>query len=268
MADGTPRGPQPDSIDRLIHAHIGRATAGISPAALALAYVDWAVHLASSPGKQAAAGREGRAQGAFASAIYAARPRPTRRLSAPASSRCRRTSASRRGVAAVAVQPDLPGVPAEQQWWHNATTGVRGVSPQHEQVVAFVDAAAARRRLAVQLRRRPIPRCCDATVEQGGQNLVRGALNFVEDWERAVGGKPPVGTEAFQVGRRRRRHAGQGRLPQPADRADPVRADDRRRCSAEPVLIVPAWIMKYYILDLSPHNSLVRTWSSRATRCS
>jgi hypothetical protein len=52
-APGAPEDIEPPpSSDRLLHAAMGRLTAGLSPAALALAYADWAVHLWSSPGTQ------------------------------------------------------------------------------------------------------------------------------------------------------------------------------------------------------------------------
>ena len=45
------------------------------------------------------------------------------------------------------------------------------------------------------------PEVLDATIREGGVNLARGALNWIADWERALGGKPPVGAEAFKPGR-------------------------------------------------------------------
>src|SRR5690348_12167437 len=42
-----------DAIDRSFHAALARFTGGLSPAALALAFADWQLHLLSSPGKQA-----------------------------------------------------------------------------------------------------------------------------------------------------------------------------------------------------------------------
>src|SRR5579864_3065043 len=41
-------------VDRLMHAWQARFTASISPAALTLAFLDWGMHLANAPGKQAA----------------------------------------------------------------------------------------------------------------------------------------------------------------------------------------------------------------------
>ena len=88
-------------------------------------------------------------------------------------------------------------------------------------------------------------------------NFVHSAFNFWEDWRRAVNGEKPVGTDAFKVGRDVAVTPGKVifrnrliELLQYAPATDAVHA--------EPILIVPAWIMKYYILDLSPENSLVR----------
>ena len=43
--------PAPDPLDRSLHAGMARSTGGLSPAALALAFIDWAMHLAASPGR-------------------------------------------------------------------------------------------------------------------------------------------------------------------------------------------------------------------------
>ena len=41
----------PNDLDRMLHAMMGQFTQGISPTSLALAWCDWAMHLAQSPGK-------------------------------------------------------------------------------------------------------------------------------------------------------------------------------------------------------------------------
>jgi polyhydroxyalkanoate synthase len=144
----------------------------------------------------------------------------------------------------------------QQQWWHNATTGVRGVTKQHEDAVEF----AARQILDVFAPSNFLltnPELQQRTLRQGGMNLVRGAQNLLEDWERAISGKKPVGVEAFQVGRDVAITPGKvifrNRLIELIQYAPST-----KQVRPEPIMIVPAWIMKYYILDLSPQNSLVK----------
>ncbi len=244
----------PTSIDRMLHAVFARATSDISPASLALAYLDWSLHLAGSPGKW-----ERLVEKAVRKSVRLHSYMARRALGQPCDDCIEPLPQDRRfrGERWQHWPFDLiyQGFLLNQQWWHNVTTGVGGVSPHHEHVVSF----AARQVLDMMS---PVnfiatnPEALDTTISEGGQNLVRGALNFFEDIERSLGGAPPVGTEAFQVGRNIA--AARGSVIYRNRLIELIQYEPTTKTvHAEPILIVPAWIMKYYILDLSPHNSLV-----------
>jgi len=255
IAETSPRGSAPDSIDRMVHALVGRATLGISPSAVALAYLDWLVHLATSPGKQAEL-----VQKAFRKAarfwIYATRAQAD--LQAPRCIEPLPQDGRFRGDAWQLRPYNLiyQSFLLTQQWWFNATTGVRGVSSQNERIMEFIsrqllDIVAPSNFLPTN------PEVQRRTAEAGGMNLVRGWINLIEDWERSVAGRRPVEAEGFHVGSTVAVTPGKvvhrNRLVELLQYA-PATPQVHR----EPILVVPAWIMKYYILDLSPPDSLVK----------
>ena len=245
-----------DVTDRALHAALARFTMGLSPAALAAAYLDWLVHLAASPGKRLQ--------------LVDKMTRKTMRLQAFAW-----RALLHPGEALPAIEP-LPqdkrftgaawqawpfnvvyqGFLLQQQWWHNATSDVRGVARHHEEMMKFgarqaLDMFSPSNFLATN------PELMRRTLETGGRNFVDGLQHLFEDWERSVSGKKPIGSEAYKVGHDVAATPGKVvfrnrlmELIQYAPTTDRVRS--------EPLLIVPAWIMKYYILDLSARNSLVR----------
>jgi polyhydroxyalkanoate synthase len=245
-----------DTLDHAAHAGLARLTSGLSPAALASAYMDWAVHLAMSPGKQVELAIKASSNWARL-AQFAACCASDGGSSDP----CIEPSPVDKRFAGSEWQQWPYNIVQQafllqQEWWHDATTGVDGVRKQHESVVDFVsrqllDMAAPTNLPATN------PVVQRRTMDTGGRNLVEGFRNFLDDWDRIVRSKPPVGMEAFKVGRDLAATPGKViyrnrliELIQYAPTTEKVRP--------EPILIVPAWIMKYYILDLSPANSLVR----------
>ena len=253
--DVDPAAAMAAGVDRLLHAYASRATFGISPAAVGIAFFDWWMHLASSPGKQAELARKAARKWLRYADLLGCLLRGEK------SPRCIEPLAqdSRFSHDAWQSWPYNAMYQAfllTQQWWHNATTDVRGVAPHHAALVNF----ATRQMLDVWAPSNfpwTNPKILEATREEGGQNFARGVSNFAEDWRRIALGQRPVGAESFVPGLQVACTPGKVvfrnrlmELIQYAPTTDTV--------FAEPVLIVPAWIMKYYILDLSPHNSLVK----------
>jgi len=241
--------------DRVAHAYAARATAGLSPAAVALAFGDWAMHLAAAPGKQAELTRKSMRKGLrYANFLsHAVRGVDCPRCIEPLPQDSRFAGEAWKQWPFNAVHQ---GFLLWQQWWWNATTGVRGVSPHHEDVVTFT----MRQLLDLWSPSNfpwTNPEVLRAAWTQFGMNFANGAANFAEDWRRETLGEPPAGAGAFVPGRDVA--VTPGKIVMRNRLAELIQySPATAQVHPEPILIVPAWIMKYYILDLSPHNSLVK----------
>ena len=243
-----------ENRDRMLHAAMGRMTHGISPASLLAAFSDWAVHLALSPGKQQQlvekALRKYHRLVLHLAHCAAGRSDPCIEP-LPQDDRFRHPDWQRFPYSAF-YQAFL----LVQQWCYNATTEIRGVTPHHEQVVTFV----VRQLLDIWSPSNFLlsnPEATGETMRTGGQNLWQGAANLWRNWEGLWAGRRPEGTEVYRIGENLA--VTPGRVVFRNHLIELIQyAPQTATVHPEPVLIVPSWIMKYYILDLSPHNSLVR----------
>ena len=103
------------------------------------------------------------------------------------------------------------------------------------------------------------PEVVAATMESGGGNLVKGLENLLDDLERGKGELKVSMTDrdAFEIGRNIATTPGkvvfQNDLMQLVQYSPITKQVDRR-----PLLIIPPWINKFYILDLQPKNSFIK----------
>ena len=103
------------------------------------------------------------------------------------------------------------------------------------------------------------PEVLTATLESGGQNLLRGLENLLSDLGRGAGRLSITMTDmsAFRLGENIATTSGkivyQNNLMQLIQYAPSTQAVRRR-----PLLIVPPWINKFYVLDLKPKNSFIK----------
>jgi polyhydroxyalkanoate synthase len=233
-------------LDGLWHAAQGRASGGLSPVAVGLALLDWGVHLANAPFRRV-------------------------QLAGDAAHATAQIAAAASGETVISPKPDdhrfqdpdwrkepfhffMQAFLLCEQWWAEATDGPAGVDAPDQRVVSFgvrqwVDMFSPSNAPWLN------PEVLRTTREMGGTNLLRGAANALADARVAFGGgREP---DALEIGRDIAATAGSVVFRN--DLVELIQyAPATAEVAREPVLIVPAWIMKYYVLDLRPENSLVR----------
>jgi len=244
---------QSTDIDRLLHAGTARLTGGVSLIGLGLAWFDWASHLLTSPGRQAELIRNASVDvmRQFDSTVgelsgqshTAAMEYADRRFNSPN---------WKKPPYSILVQ----NFRAVEQWWDEAFK-IHGVSGRHQAILAFL----ARQYLDIFSPTNGFltnPDIVRRTVETNGVNLFNGWLNAIDDvaasaLAREKSRKAQISSIGNEVATSKGAVVARTRIAEIIQYTPTT-----SKVHQEPIVIVPAWIMKYYILDLSKQNSLVR----------
>ena len=250
--------PSFETLNRIARALTARFTQGISPHAEFNAWFDWLSHLSGAPGRQLElaalaqiyAARLGSLlvqDGAEAATPFAPQP-GDRRFDDPAWSKAPYRFFQQTFL-------------AQEAWWREATKPLRGMQPKDAERAAFM----ARQLLdAVSPSNIPWlnPVVVERTRTERGANLAKGWENLVEDVQRALALAPAPAPAGFEIGK----HIAvtPGKVVYRNELIELIQYSPATPdVTAEPILIVPAWIMKYYVLDLLPEHSLVRFLTER-----
>jgi polyhydroxyalkanoate synthase len=232
-------------INDAMVAWIGRSTGGLPGPRIVQAYLDWLINLSVAPGRQleilealirsrldlikcALLGAEPTSDRRFKSEGWHKRPY----------SWLVQAALHRDELLRIATEP-LPGMDA-----HNAQL-VQFYTKQLVDMLLPANFALSN------------PEVVQATITQRGKNLLRGARFIVGDIVRKVTDTDLSPSDAFQVGHNLA--VTPGKVIYRNSLMELIQySPTTKNVFAEPILYVPAWIMKYYILDLQPSNSMMR----------
>jgi polyhydroxyalkanoate synthase len=241
-----------NDVNRHFLATLAQWTGGLSPQAFGGAWLNVLARLATAPGRQAelanAALRKTLALAQFSGA--ALKGEAPRAAGTPYATRFADPAWAKFPFNLLAES-----FISVSDWAREAVRNVPGADPAAENIVGFtvregLELVAPDNYLGTN------PQLIRQTVDENGRNLARGLKHLAEDVGRTFKGLGPIGVEHYEVGKQVAATPGKVilrnglmELIQYSPQTETVHA--------EPILIVPAWIMKYYILDLSPKNSLV-----------
>ena len=245
------------NLDRAVRAAVAQVTGGMSPHSVTETWHDWGLHLSRSPGRQLELMERAQSNAAkviaYATGAWSKDRDPSDEPFSP-------KAYDHRFADSAWDSPPFnfwkQGFLAVQDWWDHATDDINGLRKQDADRAKF----QVRQMLdLISPSNFPLtnPEIIAATMRERGQNLIEGSTHFAQDLMQTLTQEHKPAPEGFHIGTDLA--CTPGKVVFRNDLFELIQySPQTEKTHPEPVLIVPAWIMKYYILDLSPENSMVK----------